>query len=654
MVRRMRRVAVRVLVAGGLAALTALVLIALVYPARSAVSFEMDRTAPSFLTGLHAPEREGDRTFTWTSSRIVLRLAGLDRSVDWTCTLHLRGARDASLPMPSLTLSFDGTGGTSTPLSNDFQDVEVVVPARPDRSGLTLTADIGPTFRPGGSDPRELGAQVDWLRCAAAGSVWPPGPVLRAAALGAAAIAVAAAIAGASWLTLALAVMGVATGQAWLLSTGGGAFGDYPSLLGTIATWGAVAIASVGLAPSVLRRPRLSGHAIAAVVVTVLFAVLKLGALEHPGKPLIDALFQAHRLEWVLAGRYFFTQPMPSGVQFPYAIGLYVVAAPLANLITDHVMLLRLVVVAAEAVGGALLYAVVVRTFSDRAAAVLAVFLFHLAPISHIVLGNANLTNGFAQAVGLCAVCGLALMPASLRSSRGFAAGAAVLTLTALAFLSHVGTIVVVAGILGAAAVTLLLARRRDLAMLAIFTLGTILVAGLLAVGLYYRHFTEVYQEAWARVRAPAAVAETVAEPPRPDAPALLSRPLALHERVANTVGQTRLDLGWPLALLALAGLVLRLRPLAGPAALVCIGWGVAWALFLAANTVNRVDVQFQRYALEFIARVNLAVYPLAAALAAAAASWAWRRGVVWRLGAVALVSAATVTGLRSLAGWLP
>jgi hypothetical protein len=39
---------------------------------------------------------------------------------------------------------------------------------------------------------------------------------------------------------------------------------------------------------------------------------------------------------------------MPSGVEFPYAIGLYVTAAPWASLTRDHVLLLRVVVARAH------------------------------------------------------------------------------------------------------------------------------------------------------------------------------------------------------------------------------------------------------------------------------------------------------------------
>ena len=53
---------------------------------------------------------------------------------------------------------------------------------------------------------------------------------------------------------------------------------------------------------------------------------LKLLVLLHPPMPVGDAVFQAHRFEWVLSGRYYFTSIAPGGYEFPYAIGLYVVA----------------------------------------------------------------------------------------------------------------------------------------------------------------------------------------------------------------------------------------------------------------------------------------------------------------------------------------
>ena len=97
-------------------------------------------------------------------------------------------------------------------------------------------------------------------------------------------------------------------------------------------------------------------------------------------------MFQAHRLQWVLDGRYYFTQLMPSGVQFPYAIGLYVFSAPWAAITRDHVTLLRIVVCATECVAGAMLYPMIVRTWGDRLAGAIAAALFAVVPI--VLLGR--------------------------------------------------------------------------------------------------------------------------------------------------------------------------------------------------------------------------------------------------------------------------
>jgi hypothetical protein len=649
----MPRVLTRVFVAAWAGALAGALLLLLAYPPNSGVLLEMDRDPPAFLSGTYPVERDGERTFVWTSSRMVLRLAGLDRRVNWTCTIHVRGARDGSLPQPDLTLAFDGTGATTTRLGNDFQDITIEVPARPDRPGLTLTADVAPTFRPGSSDPRDLGAQVDRLHCATASWAWPPAGVLRAAAIGAAALAVAGVVTSAPLALLVVTVLVGSAGQAVLFTLDGGAFGRYPTLVTTFVVSAAALLALVAWAPVVTRRRRLQGAALAAVTASAVLAMLKLAALSHPAKPLIDAVFQAHRLEWVMAGRYLFTQPMPSGVEFPYAIGLYVIAAPLAALLSDHVLLLRLVVVTAEAIGGLLLYAVVARGFRDRAAALLAVVLYHCVPVTYVVTGNANLTNAFAQAVGSMALCGLALMPVPSRAPRALAAATGVGLLTALAFLSHVGTIVLVAGILGVVAVTFLLVRRKELSRLAAFVVVMTMLAGALAVGLYYRHFTDVYALALERVRAPEAVTATPPPAPREGAPAILVRPLAWHERAANSAGQTLADIGWPVLLLAFAGVSAHVRGQRDRIVVLCAAWGGAWLLFLVGGTLTRVDVQFQRYAAEFVARVNLAAYPVLVAAAALGASTLWRRRRAPRILAAGLVAAGLALGVASWMRWI-
>ena len=111
----------------------------------------------------------------------------------------------------------------------------------------------------------------------------------------------------------------------------------------------------------------LSAAGTLAVVLSAALMYLKLLALMHPAKLLQDALFNAHNLSKVLAGTLFFVQPMPGGVKFPYAIALYVFAAPWAVFTRDHMALLRIVVSGAEAIAGILLYWAVVRSWGDRA-----------------------------------------------------------------------------------------------------------------------------------------------------------------------------------------------------------------------------------------------------------------------------------------------
>ena len=109
---------------------------------------------------------------------------------------------------------------------------------------------------------------------------------------------------------------------------------------------------------------------------------LKILGLLHPSKLLADAVFHAHRLEWVLSGRYFFTQVMPSGVSFPYAIGLYLFAAPWASLTHDYVTLLRVVVCAADTIAAAMIYLAIVKVWKDPLAAAFAAILYNVVPLT--------------------------------------------------------------------------------------------------------------------------------------------------------------------------------------------------------------------------------------------------------------------------------
>src|SRR5690606_27608778 len=143
------------------------------------------------------------------------------------------------------------------------------------------------------------------------------------------------------------------------------------------------------------------------------------------------------RLMWVLDGRYYFTQPMPSGVTVPYAIGLYVFAMPWTVLTTDFGTLLRAVGVAAECLGGLLLFGLVVRHWDNRRAGAVAVTLYACVPRTFEIVGNANLTNAFGQSMAvavLVAATAWTLSVGRWRTWIGFTA------LLAAALLCHIST----------------------------------------------------------------------------------------------------------------------------------------------------------------------------------------------------------------------
>ena len=105
--------------------------------------------------------------------------------------------------------------------------------------------------------------------------------------------------------------------------------------------------------------------------------------------------------------------------------------------------------VATESIAGALLYWMVVRRWGDRLAGGIAVALFSVAPLSYGVLGNANLTNAFGQAVALISV---AVATVWQLRTQDIGSLAALMVVTAWALLSHVSTFGLLVATLGSAA----------------------------------------------------------------------------------------------------------------------------------------------------------------------------------------------------------
>jgi hypothetical protein len=89
------------------------------------------------------------------------------------------------------------------------------------------------------------------------------------------------------------------------------------------------------------------------------------------------------------------------------------------------------------------------------------------------------------------------------------------------------------------------------------------------------------------------------------------------------------------------------------PVTLLAAACLVVYAVFVTASAVTPIEAGFQRYAEEFISRVNFAVVPIAAVLAARGATWGWSRHVAWRVAVATIVVAAFVTGAEGWLAWL-
>jgi hypothetical protein len=651
----MQGLVLRALVAAAIGALAGAVSLAMAFSRHPDLTFEMDRDLPRAASGFYPIERVDRETFAWTGPRAEISFPGFDRARAWRCAASVRGGRPGGVPLPMVAVEIDGVAVVRRAVTNDYQEIEATAPARPRTPGLRVGITSSPAFVPAG-DPRELGVQVDRLTCrpAAGGLVLPPAKAILAAAAAAGILAAASALAGVSMpLAIALAAF-VAIAQSFPLSTGPAPYLDYASRAAWLALSIGVVAAAAVKALAVLTRQPLHGLARFAVGFSAVALYLKLLGLLHPSKPIIDALFHAHRLEWVLAGRYFFTQTMPDGVQFPYAIALYVFAAPWSFLTRDYMTLLRVVVCAVEAIAGAMVYLMVVRAWGDRATGALGVVLFHLVPQPYFVLGNANMTNAFGAFTSLAAMAAATVLPLG----QGQIVQVIGLTaVVAVALLSHVSIFGLLTATLLATAMFYRALGGRPLRRPARLLFVAAIAAAAIAVGSYYAHFGDAYRSlertgdgaarsAPARPAGAPAAGGAVAMPP----PA----PKPMYARTLTALGQGVIDFGWPILALAIVG-AWRLwsdRRRDRLALAIC-GWGAAYLVFLGASVLAPVDAGYERYAAEFMGRVDLSTYPAAVLLAACGCAWLWRAGFAARLLSIALVVGAVAVGARYWTGWL-
>ncbi len=630
---------VRVILVSVFGAVLGALAVLLAYAWSPALALEMDRPAPAAVTGFYGEERVERDTYAWTSGTVTMTLDGLDRRLPWACAVRLRGGRADVTTLPEVVLAVDGIVETRLQTTNDFADLTFTVPARDRKSGAILTLTSSNTFMPE-ADRRTLGVVVDRWTCSPAAGRWPiaPGAALMGAAGSGAAFGAAAAIAGLSLPVSGALLLALAVLQAVPLSWDFGAYGRFP-IDGWLLGLGIAGVMAAGarLAEVVRGRP-LSGPARFVVVMTGIVLFLKMLALMHPSKPVVDAVFHAHRLQWILEGRWFFTQPMPSGVRFPYAIGLYVFSTPWTMLTDDFVWLLRLVVTASEAAGGLLVYAIVTRTWRDRAVGAAAAVLMAVVPRTFEIVGNANLTNAFGQSVALAVLAAAVLWPLTWRQWRPWLA---FMLLTAFALLCHISTITLLGATLSVLAAAYWFSGDRALRGPAISIATALAAAGVLAVAVYYGHFGDAFRSA-ARV-------QTAGEGA---AAALAAAPFG--DKLGDAARLTVAAVGWPLFLLAVPGAaVLAARRQRDRLTLAILALALTFGLFAAGVVVAPVEQSFQRYAAEFFSRVTLATYPAVVMCAAMAAVSGWRAGGVLRGVTALLVAASVLAGVREWVQWL-
>ena len=633
-----------------LGALAGAICVVAAYTTNPGMVLEMDRDLPRLVSGIYPPERDRDVTFAWSSDRSTVRMPGLDRRRPWTCVLRFRGAR-ATPPQPHVEMAIDGITLASRIATNEYEQLEVDAPAQ-ERPGMVLTITAQPTIVPGSQDPRQLGVQIDQLSCTPQRGTLalPPRRAITRAMMAAAGFGAAFALTGVTAGAAIGATLLVGAAQAIPFAAGAAPYGPYTGQAFRLALWIAalMLVATYGL--EALRRQRLRQTARFVIAFSAVALYVKLLALLHPSKPIIDALFHAHRFEWVLSGRYYFTQVMPGGVNFPYAIGLYVFAAPWSYLTRDYVTLLRIVVSASEVLAGALLYVMVARTWGDRLAGAIAVALFNFVPMTYLFVGSANQTNVFGQSIALATMAALTAL--ALRPGQWLHL-AVLVALAAWAMLCHVSTFATLSVTLLTTAGLYWIVGGPALRAPATRAVAGTVIAAVIAVAAYYGHFGDVYRDAL-RVRAQTAATPT---PPADAPPAegqLKYRTFTpLHVRIADALVLSARSVGWALVVLAAAG-AWRVWLQVPRDRLLCavLAWLVTYLVFFAVG-VMRVDTQYQRYSYEFVGRAAFATYPAVVILAAYGAAWAWRAGGGLRVASAALLFAAVVLGVQNWLQWI-
>jgi hypothetical protein len=411
-------------------------------------------------------------------------------------------------------------------------------------------------------------------------------------------------------------VLGLATSA--LFTVNGSWQGTFPTDVAPL-TW---ALFGFGTLALVAARRRSDAWATRAWAVGTLAVVMKVLYLLHPAMTLGDTGFHLHRLHDVMGGRYFFTSDAPGGA-FPYPIALYVIAGWFRIIVRDWMTFLRVGLVVLDALAAYALFATIRREWDRPLVAMLALVAYHLAPANFQVHAIGYQTNAFGQSM---AVIGLTLL---LRAKSPLSTAAAALAMT-VAFLSHLSSFVITLTI--AMITGIYLWRRRGVTMLAATTIATVL-----AMGLFYAHFPQVYRDIATRLTTPSAASTTPLVPvtipiQRKEAHQTVYVPgwPALGNRLAAIPAYVAKYLTWPLVVLALVGglQMTRAPEQADPLRVLIGAWVAACGAFFVLAQISPLDLRYY-----------LAATPALCVAAAMAVGAGWESGG-WRRAAALALSA--------------
>ena len=596
------------------------------YPAASAILVRTDGDLQAIGRGFYPFEQNPDVTYAWTSPHAELTIPSLDRRIDWRLTADVSIWRPPGVPRPRVVISVDGVPVLDRVIRGPFA-LDIPVSRRSGASHASIVIDTVPAFVPGPQDPRKLGIAIASISIApASGTPLPPAQTAAAGMLAIAILGAVAAFLAVPPVALGVSVVVIAWSQAWLMTRGIAPHVAYPShvsLLAAALGGGALAFAWIVKRVS---GDKLDPMAAAVVALSLGACYLKLMVLLHPGMPIGDGVFHAHRLEYVLGGRLYFTSVTPDNYVFPYPILLYVVAAPLSFLASDtldRVSLLRIISTLADAGAGLLLYWMIVRTTSDRLAALASVAWYHCIPITSWIMTWGNLTNAFAQSLFVASLALVAGLPVE-----GHRRQTVVLLalLAAAAMLTHPSTFAILAAVMTAAG-CLFFWRGGDLRSSGRGVLVATMLAVVTAVGLYYAWFPSVYlselgraaSEAGSRATSPASLGMKITR-----ALALANTYFGAAAILASAIGAWRLShaessprLTWLL-----------------------LAWAGTCFVFLAMGILTPIDMRY-----------HFAAFPVLAIAAAFASAWAWRGGIFLRVAATLLTGTAVWQGMSRWMG---